>query len=176
VVYKKIPYKIELKDAVVVVVRIFYCCPSLCLHKLQAMQRISDSWRATIGSTSVTIINCVFENDPDDFSTDDDRQDFANRQLDTLEFLYGDTKAEVQTFILFIYRRLITVEPSRTVIFFEDRSFCTPLQLTIVLFAAPSKFSPWEILISFLISPMVLWPYQPQQFVSFYCQSVTMCS
>jgi hypothetical protein len=74
---------------------------------LQALQRASDSWRATIGSTAITVAISVFENSDDDFS-DEDRQAFAQEQLDTLAFLYGDIESEVcMSFICF--RRLITI-------------------------------------------------------------------
>ncbi|KAF8521077.1 hypothetical protein BU17DRAFT_88282 [Hysterangium stoloniferum] len=75
VIYKKIPYVVEQKDAVFAV----------------AMQCISDSWHATFGSTAITIIKSIFENSEDGFSTDDDDQVFAQHQLDNLEFLYRDT-------------------------------------------------------------------------------------
>jgi hypothetical protein len=60
------------------------------------MQRASDSYRATYGSTSITVINSVFNNDEDgDYLTDDARQAFAQYQLDNLEFLYGDIDSTV---------------------------------------------------------------------------------
>ena len=59
------------------------------------MQRVSDSWRATAGSTAIIVINTVFENSDGDFLTDDDRQAFAQQQLDSLEFLYGDVESMV---------------------------------------------------------------------------------
>jgi hypothetical protein len=59
------------------------------------MQRVSDSWRATAGSTAISVINTVFENSDDNFLTDDDQQAFAQRQLNSLEFLFGDVESTV---------------------------------------------------------------------------------
>ena len=70
-----------------------------CLQKLQALQRACDSWCANIGSTAIAVTTSVFESD-DNFS-DEDCQVFAQEQLDTIAFLYGDIESKVRTsFIL----------------------------------------------------------------------------
>ena len=43
-------------------------------------------------SMTITIINNIYENSTGDFTTDENCKEFALRQLDTLEFLYGDTE------------------------------------------------------------------------------------
>jgi hypothetical protein len=48
-----------------------------------------------MGSTAIAIVNSVYENSNDEFPTDDDRQEYAEQQLDDLEFLYGDTDSKV---------------------------------------------------------------------------------
>jgi hypothetical protein len=47
------------------------------------------------GSMAIIVINTVFKNSDDDFLTDDDQQAFAQRQLSSLEFLYGDVESMV---------------------------------------------------------------------------------
>ena len=65
------------------------------------MQHVSDSWHATFGSIAITIVNNVFESSTKDFSEDEACIHFAQEQLDTLQFLYGDATAKVcRTFIL----------------------------------------------------------------------------
>jgi hypothetical protein len=59
------------------------------------MQCVYDLWRATMGSTAIAIVNSVYENSNDKFPTEDDRQEYAEQQLDNLEFLYGDTNSKV---------------------------------------------------------------------------------
>ena len=67
----------------------------------QAMQHISDSWHATFGSTAIAIINNVFESSTKDFSEEEACIHFAQEQLDTLQFLYGNVTAKVhRTFML----------------------------------------------------------------------------
>ena len=132
------------------------------------MQRVSDSWRATAGSTAISVINTVFENSDDNFLTDDDRQAFAQRQLDSLEFLFGDVESTVWTIFLFSCQLLINIKSSRTAIFFKDLSFFILSQLTTVLFMVLSRFPLWEIQISVLISRTVRWPYLLQRYVSFH--------
>jgi hypothetical protein len=65
------------------------------------MQRFSDTWRATVGSTAISIIDSVFQNSDDDFSTDDERQAFAEGQLEHLYFLYGETESKVRMVCVF---------------------------------------------------------------------------
>lgn len=59
------------------------------------MQRACDSWRATFGSTANTAINSIYEHSTDDFSADADRQEFAQYQLESSEFLYGNVDSTV---------------------------------------------------------------------------------
>ena len=59
------------------------------------MQCISDSWRITFGSMAITIINNVFESNTEDFSNNEAYIHFAQQQLNTLQFLYGDVTAKV---------------------------------------------------------------------------------
>jgi hypothetical protein len=54
-----------------------------------------------LGSTAITIVNSVFENSDDDFSTDDERRVFAEEQVEHLYFLYGDTESKVRIICIF---------------------------------------------------------------------------
>ena len=47
------------------------------------------------GSTANTIINSVYENSGDNFLADGEHQAFAQYQLKSLEFLYGDIDSKV---------------------------------------------------------------------------------
>jgi hypothetical protein len=47
------------------------------------------------GSIAIIVINTVFKNSDDDFLTGDDQQAFAQRQLNSLEFLHGDIESMV---------------------------------------------------------------------------------
>ena len=59
------------------------------------MQHLYNSWHATIGSTAITVVNCVYESSRDEFPTDEDRQEFAKQQLEDREFLYGKVDSKV---------------------------------------------------------------------------------
>ena len=65
------------------------------------MQHVSDSWRTTIGSMAITIINSICENSDDNFLTDNKRQVFAKEQLEGLYFLYGEMQSKVWKVLYF---------------------------------------------------------------------------
>ena len=59
---------------------------------------------------AIAIINSVFEHSPDEFATDEDHKAFAQEQLDSLEFLYGDITVKVyRSFIQVILTNLIYI-------------------------------------------------------------------
>ena len=99
--YRNIPYQVQQKDAIFTVASLIYFCMSGYLQMPQAMQCVSDSWHTTFGSMAIAIVNNVFKSSTEDFSEDEAHIHFAQEQLDTLQFLYGDITAKVhRTFIL----------------------------------------------------------------------------
>ena len=71
----------------------------------QTMQRVSDSWCSTIGSTAIAVVLAFCNANADLKNSDENRQEFAAQYLEHLRFLYhradGDD-AKVNTFILLI--------------------------------------------------------------------------
>jgi hypothetical protein len=57
------------------------------------MQRVSDAYRSSIGSTGLLVVNAFYES-KQDAKTDEDRQTFARQGLEGLKFLYSDTTAD----------------------------------------------------------------------------------
>ena len=104
------------------------------------MQHISDTWRATIGSTAISLIDYVFKNSEDEFTTDNERQVFAKEQLEELNFIYGDTTSKVR--MLFIFESQLTTQPpsSPFAIFFVETSFSTLSQHTTAPLKVLSRF------------------------------------
>ena len=101
VLYRNIPYQVQQKDAIFAVASLIYFCMSGYLQMPQAVQHISELWCATFGSMAITIVNNVFESSTKDFSEDEACIHFAQKQLNTFQFLYGDITARVcRTFIL----------------------------------------------------------------------------
>ncbi|KAF8488816.1 hypothetical protein F5888DRAFT_1809375 [Russula emetica] len=72
---KAIPYQIAPHDAVYII----------------TLQRVSDSWRNTIGSAANTSLTAFFESSKH-FDTDLSRQHFATDYLKNSKFLYSDTE------------------------------------------------------------------------------------
>jgi len=60
----------------------------------QAQQRVSDSWRSTIGSAALAIVNAFFDAN-EEFETNEARQEFATDMIENLGFLYENTDSEV---------------------------------------------------------------------------------
>jgi hypothetical protein len=54
------------------------------------MQRLSDTWRAPIGSAALMILHAYFESQEYLDESDDARQQFSQRQLENERFVYGD--------------------------------------------------------------------------------------
>ena len=52
------------------------------------MQRVSDSWRSTMGSTAIAIVLAFCDGNPDLKDSDENRQEFAAEYLEELRFLY----------------------------------------------------------------------------------------
>ena len=101
VLYWNIPYQVQQKDPVFEVASLIYFCVSGYLQMPQVMQHISDLWHATFDSMAIAIVNNVFESNTEDFSEDEAHIYFAQEQLNTLQFLYGDITEKVcRTFIL----------------------------------------------------------------------------
>jgi len=59
----------------------------------QAQQRVSDSWRSTIGSAALAIVNAFFDAN-EEFETNEARQEFATDMIENLGFLYENTDSE----------------------------------------------------------------------------------
>lgn len=67
------------------------------LQNLQAMQHVSNTWHAAFGSTVIATINNAYKSSTSDFSIDENHKEFAQEQLDTLKFMYGETGEKVCT-------------------------------------------------------------------------------
>lgn len=72
------------------------------------MQRVSDSWRSTMGSTAIAVVLAFCNETAELKDSDADRQEFATQYLDDLRFLYeksdGDnprvsTSTDYQSFL-----------------------------------------------------------------------------
>lgn len=64
------------------------------------MQRVSDSWRSTMGSTAIAIVLAFCDGNPALKDSDENRQEFAAEYLEQLRFLYeksDDNDAKVST-------------------------------------------------------------------------------
>ena len=66
-------------------------------QNLQAMQYVGNTWHAAFGSTVIEIINNAYKSSTSDFSIDENHKEFAQEQLDTLKFMYGETGEKVCT-------------------------------------------------------------------------------
>jgi hypothetical protein len=87
-IFDETPYTIIQSSPVYQLVRFFFFNSLLVCEgiHLQTMQRVSDSWRSTMGSTAITVVlafcNAKFKD------SDEDRQEFATFYLEHLRFLY----------------------------------------------------------------------------------------
>ena len=61
---------------------------------LQTMQRVSNSWRSTMGSTVIAIILAFCNGNAELKNSDDNRQEFAAEYLDNLRFLYHKSEGD----------------------------------------------------------------------------------
>lgn len=52
------------------------------------MQRVSDSWRSTMGSTAIAVVLAFCNGNPELKDSDENRQEFATDYLENLRFLY----------------------------------------------------------------------------------------
>jgi hypothetical protein len=59
------------------------------------MQRVSDTWRSRIGALAITTLNSFFDSVDvaELFKTDESRQEYADKSLKTMSFLYANTKS-----------------------------------------------------------------------------------
>jgi hypothetical protein len=55
---------------------------------LQTMQRVSDSWRSTMGSTAIAVVLAFLNSNPELKDSDKNRQEFATDYLEHFRFLY----------------------------------------------------------------------------------------
>jgi hypothetical protein len=99
---KAIPYQIAPHDAVYIIVSALmfvfsFSEPLYLLHFIKTLQRVSDSWRNTIGSAANTSLTAFFESSKH-FDTDLSRQHFATDYLKNSKFLYSDTEGPVRHF------------------------------------------------------------------------------
>lgn len=58
------------------------------------MQRVSDSWRSTIGSTAIAVVLAFLNGNPELKDSDENRQEFAMDYLEHLRFLYKKSDGE----------------------------------------------------------------------------------
>jgi hypothetical protein len=58
------------------------------------MQRVSDSWCSTMGSTAIAVVLAFCNENSDLKNSDEDRQEFATQYLDNLRFLYEDSDSD----------------------------------------------------------------------------------
>jgi hypothetical protein len=67
------------------------------------MQRVSDSWRSTMGSTAIAVVLAFCNENPELKDSDANRQEFASQYLDDLRFLYQKSDgADVKVSSMFI--------------------------------------------------------------------------
>jgi hypothetical protein len=83
------------------------------------MQRVSDSWCSTIGSTAIAIVLTFCNANADLKDSDENRQEFAAQYLEHLRFLYhkangDDAKVSklVQSFCLMLLTRFTEIQRS----------------------------------------------------------------
>jgi hypothetical protein len=59
------------------------------------MQRVSDMWHSYIGAMAITVVNSFFDSRDvaQFFKTNESCQEFAEKSLKMMNFLYADTKA-----------------------------------------------------------------------------------
>jgi hypothetical protein len=149
---KAIPYRIMTHDAVYIIVRAFMFVFSfselLYLHHfIKTLQRVSDSWRNTIGSAANTGLTAFFESN-EGFDTDLSRQEFATDQLTNAKFLYSDTQGPgVGAF------NMMSLAFAKHIIrnswdYFAANSLFKLLQPIIQSSAVQSKSSPWTLMLS----------------------------
>ncbi|KAI0248045.1 hypothetical protein BJV78DRAFT_850438 [Lactifluus subvellereus] len=60
----------------------------------QTVQRVSDSWRRTIGSTAIAIVLAFCNSNPDLKDSDEERQEFATYYLEHLRFVYENSDGD----------------------------------------------------------------------------------
>jgi hypothetical protein len=58
------------------------------------MQRVSDSWRSTMGSTAIAIVLAYCNNTPSLEDSDKERQAFAVDELEKLRFIYETSEGD----------------------------------------------------------------------------------
>jgi hypothetical protein len=71
------------------------------------MQRVSDSWRSTMGSTAIAVVLAFCNENPELKDSDENRQEFATQYLEHLRFLYqkadgDDTNVTSISILLFV--------------------------------------------------------------------------
>jgi hypothetical protein len=92
-IYPHIKHQVKSDGPVFHLVRIMFLRQILTtLIYLQANQRVSDTWRSSIGSTGLLVVNMFIESQGDTL-TDEDRQRLAAKALKDLKFLYSNTES-----------------------------------------------------------------------------------
>ena len=88
-IFPDVPYMIIQSGPVhALVSRYFYSLYTLLHSTLQTVQRTSNSWRNTTGSTGIAVTLAYCNSNPDLKDSDDNRQEFAAHYLEHLRFLY----------------------------------------------------------------------------------------
>ena len=58
------------------------------------MQRVSDSWRSTMGSAAIAVVLAYCNDNPELKNSDMNRQEFAAQYLEDLCFLYQKSEGD----------------------------------------------------------------------------------
>lgn len=58
------------------------------------MQRVSDSWRSTMGSTAIAVVLAYCNGEARLQDSDKNRQEFATHYLENLRFLYKKSEGD----------------------------------------------------------------------------------
>ena len=66
------------------------------------MQHVAEEWRSPIGSAAIMVIIAYFASEPDEFSTDEARQEWAAWYLEHLQFAYRKSSSDNKK-VEFIY-------------------------------------------------------------------------
>ena len=69
-------------------------CEGFFIYYLQTMQRVSNSWHSTMGSTAIVVVLAFCNEISDLKDSDTNCQEFATEYLEHLHFLYGKSDGD----------------------------------------------------------------------------------
>jgi hypothetical protein len=87
-IFPDIPYTVTATSAVYLLVSGSWNSSMLLTIFWQTLQRLSDSWRCSIGSAALSILIAYFESDDNIRDSDEGRNAFAQYALDKLRFCF----------------------------------------------------------------------------------------